>query len=503
MLFPSAHSAAVYATFGVALALYVLYCRPRRCKLRLPLGPKKRFFFGNLFDVPATFQWKVYKEWSEQLESDIIHLDLAGTPLIVLSSLETTESLLDKRSALYSDRPHLPMVMDLMGWDFTIGDEWRTHKRLLNKSFNITASRTYEPHELTVTRTLLQRLLDTPDDFLPHLRQMAGEFVMSMSYGIDVLPSNDPYIALARDAVHTFSVANTPGRYLVNQFPLLKHIPAWFPGAKFKRDPAEWRKLARGMIELPFSETKRQMQADTAQPSFTAESLRALAQDEGLYYQEHHVKATAGTIFFAGADTTVAALSTFILAMLANPEAQRIAQAEIDSVTEQTRLPTFEDRDSLPYIAALIKEVHRWEPVAPFALPRLLTTEDECRGYRLPAGSIILPNVWAILHDEPFKFKPERFLLPNGKPNPAVRDPLSAFGFGRRLCPGRHMAHSSLLIAITSILAAFNIEKAVDAEGRVVEPSYEYISGSICGPLPFECSITPRSEEAAALVRGG
>jgi hypothetical protein len=83
------------------------------------------------------------------------------------------------------------------------------------------------------------------------------------------------------------------------------------------------------------------------------------------------------------------------------------------------------------------------------------------------------------MYPEPFKFKPERFLLPNGKPNPAVRDPLSAFGFGRRLCPGRHMAHSSLLIAITSILAAFNIEKAVDVEGRVVEPSYEYISGSI------------------------
>jgi hypothetical protein len=67
MLFPNTHSAAVYATFGVALALYVLYCRPKRSKLRLPPGPKKRFFFGNLFDVPATFQWKVYKEWSEQL----------------------------------------------------------------------------------------------------------------------------------------------------------------------------------------------------------------------------------------------------------------------------------------------------------------------------------------------------------------------------------------------------------------------------------------------------
>jgi hypothetical protein len=94
--------------------------------------------------------------------------------------------------------------------------------------------------------------------------------------------------------------------------------------------------------------------------------LRALGQTEDLYYQEHHVKATAGTIFFAGADTTVAALSTFVLAMLANPEAQRTAQAEIDAVTGKTRLPTFEDHDSFPYVAALIKEVHRWEPVAPF-----------------------------------------------------------------------------------------------------------------------------------------
>ncbi|KAJ7874655.1 cytochrome P450 [Mycena leptocephala] len=486
----------------------MLYSRPRRSRLPLPPGPKKRFFFGNLLDVPATFQWKVYKEWSKQLDSDIFHLDLAGTPLIVLSSLEATEALLDKRSVLYSDRPHLPMVMDLMGWDYNIGDEWRVHRRLLNESFNVKASRTYEPNELTVTRTLLHRLLDTPDDFLPHLRQMAGELVMSMSYGIDVLPSNDPYITLARDALHTFSVANTPGRYLVNQFPLLKHIPVWFPGAKFKRQAAEWRKLALGMMELPFAETKRQMESDTAQPSFTADSLRALGQTEDLYYQEHHVKATAGTIFFAGADTTVAALSTFVLAMLANPEAQRTAQAEIDAVTGKTRLPTFEDRNSFPYVAALIKEVHRWEPVAPFALPRMLITEDEYRGYRLPAGSIIMPNVWAILHDEtmypePFKFKPERFLLPNGQPNPDVRDPLSAFGFGRRLCPGRHMAHSSLWITITSILAAFNIEKAVDAEGKVVEPSYEYLSGSISAPLPFECSIAPRSAVAAALVRGG
>ena len=71
-------------------------------------------------------------------------------------------------------------------------------------------------------------------------------------------------------------------------------------------------------------------------------------------------------MFIGGADTTVSGLETFILAMLANPEAQKKAQAEIDSVTGQKYLPTFDDRNSMPYVSALLKEALRWESVAPF-----------------------------------------------------------------------------------------------------------------------------------------
>lgn len=55
----------------------------------------------------------------------------------------------------------------------------------------------------------------------------------------------------------------------------------------------------------------------------------------------------------------------FILAMLLNPDVQARAQAEIDSVVGTMRLPVFEDRPSLLYIEAVLRETLRWHPPVP------------------------------------------------------------------------------------------------------------------------------------------
>jgi cytochrome P450 len=72
------------------------------------------------------------------------------------------------------------------------------------------------------------------------------------------------------------------------------------------------------------------------------------------------------------------------------------------------------------------------------------------------------PLVRAILHDpvrypEPDSFKPERFINPDGS---AREDPVLAtiFGFGKRLCPGRHLADAVMFIVIASFLSVFNIK---------------------------------------------
>lgn len=90
-----------------------------------------------------------------------------------------------------------------------------------------------------------------------------------------------------------------------------------------------------------------------------------------------------------------------------------------------------------------------------------------------------------MLHDEktfyePEEFIPERWLNKDGSLREEMRDAeLAAFGFGRRICPGRHLAATSIWIGIASVLTTFNLVKPVDKNGKVIEPTGEYISGLV------------------------
>ena len=66
-------------------------------------------------------------------------------------------------------------------------------------------------------------------------------------------------------------------------------------------------------------------------------------------------------------------------AMANNPDVQKRAQAELDAVVGPDRLPTMEDKPSLPYISALVKECLRWRSVVPLPPPHVTTEEDEDR----------------------------------------------------------------------------------------------------------------------------
>lgn len=51
--------------------------------------------------------------------------------------------------------------------------------------------------------------------------------------------------------------------------------------------------------------------------------------------------------------------------MVLFPDVQKAAQDELDSIVGTERLPESSDREQLPYVAALISELWRWQPVTP------------------------------------------------------------------------------------------------------------------------------------------
>ena len=72
--------------------------------------------------------------------------------------------------------------------------------------------------------------------------------------------------------------------------------------------------------------------------------------------------------------------------MAKNPDIQKKAQAEIDRVIGSHRLPNFEDRQYLPYIEAIYREVFRSRPPLRINIPHSLSEDDHYKGYYLPKG---------------------------------------------------------------------------------------------------------------------
>lgn len=88
---------------------------------------------------------------------------------------------------------------------------------------------------------------------------------------------------------------------------------------------------------------------------------------------------------------------TAIIALLLHPEAQHRAQADLDAVTGRVRLPTFEDRASLPYIDAICREAQRWQAVTPLSVYHTVSKDDVYEGMLIPKGVNVIPNAWYVL----------------------------------------------------------------------------------------------------------
>ncbi|KAJ7323905.1 cytochrome P450 [Mycena albidolilacea] len=450
----------------------------------LPPGPRGLPLIGNAHQLPLERQWLTFTDWAKSY-GEIVHVSAFGQPVVILNSSKAVSDLLERRSTMYSDRPQFAFVGNLVGYADSVpltpyGDRHREYRRLMSEVLGPRTVSQWRVLEEKHMREFLRDIVRTPEQFLHHIRRSLSPTV----HGYTVAREEDPMMLLAQQADHEFATAVLPGRYLCDVFPLLRFVPDWLAG--FKREAKRFRKTMERLQDEPYAMVKEQIAQGRAKPSFTSGLIERDANpsvDQELIYK-----------------WSVSAISSFFLAMGTHVDIQKKAQEELDRVVGRSRLPTFADQDKLPYVKAIISELHRWSPVGPLAVPHRCSQGDIYSGFCIPAGATVLANSWGILHDPalypaPEDFIPERFLaderLPKSYLNPDPRR--YAFGYGRRVCPGRDLADDILFLCVAMTLAVFDV-RCDDA--TVVE----YTSSIISHPMPFQCAITPRSREAELLV---
>jgi cytochrome P450 len=337
---------------------------------------------------------------------------------------------------------------------------------------------------------------------------LAAAIILQITYGYSIERKKaDPLVDMIEHAMEHLSLAFVPLSWLVDAVPAINHLPDGFPGTSYKQTAREWKAVNETAAELPYSFVRQQMAKGTHRPSYVSNLLQQTitnnANDPNLAPEdEEAIKWTAVSLYAAGSDSTVAILTSFILAMVMFPEVQRRAQEEIDRVVGSDRLPGFEDRKKLPYIDGIVKEAWRWNPVGPMGLTHK-SEEDIIYGdYIIPKGAYLLPSLWWFLHDpkdysDPHVYKPERYLAPLNEPDPSDL----AFGYGRRSCAGRFFADASVFITVVHLLAVFQISKAKNAQGKEIDAKLEAIPGMVNRPKKFDFKIAPRSPHHADLIR--
>lgn len=92
---------------------------------------------------------------------------------------------------------------------------------------------------------------------------------------------------------------------------------------------------------------------------------------------------------------TVSSLTSFYLAMCYAPDVQKKAQREIDLFADRKdRWPSIEERNSFPYVQALITEIYRWGLVAPLGIPHRLLEPLQYQTFTIPQDTTLLTNAW-------------------------------------------------------------------------------------------------------------
>ncbi|KAA0713546.1 Cytochrome P450 2G1 [Triplophysa tibetana] len=480
----------------ILVVLVLVIWRRRTSGRSLPPGPLALPLIGNLHVMDKHAPFKSFTKWSKTY-GPVMTVYLGPQRTVVLVGYETVKEALVDHAEDFASRAPIPFLCRVLkGYGLIIsnGERWQHLRR-----FTLTTLRDFgmgrkrmEEWIQEESRYFVQSFEETksaPVDIAFFVSRAVSNVICSLVFGQRFSYKDENFLHLLHIISKTVRFISSPWGQMYNVFPGLMELLPGKHHAMF-REIEDLKNFVIDKIK------EHEQDLDFQDPrDFIDCFLIRLKQEKNNPDTEFHTNnlwATVLNLFLAGTETTSTTIRYSLMLLIKHPHIQEEMQREIDRVIGQDRIPTMEDRKSLPFTDAVIHEVQRYLDIVPLSIPHYATHDISFRGYAIPKDTVIIPLLHSVLRDEghwesPWTFNPDHFLDANGnfKKSPAFM-PFSA---GKRSCVGESLARMELFLFIVSLLQKFSFTCPQGPDGLDLSPEH---SGFANMPRYYQLIASPR-----------
>ncbi|XP_063425287.1 cytochrome P450 2C25-like [Mytilus trossulus] len=478
----------ILLVFIFILSYIFLWKRSRRPS-DLPPGPTPLPVIGNLLSLFGVDILTKTRQLSQQY-GRMYSLSLGPYWAVFINDTSTLHEAFVKHADIFSGRPDVfffTKVQEGKGIAAASDPLWKAQR-----TFTINALR----HFGFGKRNMESKILEEVEFFIEvleskkgrpvnieiNVREAISNVICSIVFGKRFNYDDKIFQKLIKDLEELLSNPYLP---MVNWIPYL-HYVSYISDVLGTQKCIDLVKDLKAQLANIIEEHKRTFDEEDLRDFIDAYLLewKNHTRENDIQFSEDNLEGVVLDLFGAGTDTTASTILWAIIFLVNNPDVQEKLRNELTEVVGPNRQPLLDDRNNLPYCESVITETLRLGNIIPFSLPHTVTEDFVLNNYRIPKGSIVIPNINATLHEENTfpdsnNFDPSRFLDENGKLNKR-RDNVMSFSLGRRVCPGESLARMELFLFLTAIVTRYKILP----EGQL-PPNIEGELGMTYSPTPY------------------
>ncbi|XP_062375522.1 cytochrome P450 2F2-like [Sardina pilchardus] len=476
--------------FGSLLFLLLKIQRPNK----FPPGPRALPLLGNLLDFNLVNPLNDLQRLSDQY-GKVFSVYIGSRPAVILNGVEAIKEALVTRGVDFGGRPQDLMVNDVLKDKGLIlldyGHIWKEHRRfalmtLRNFGMGKQSMEDKILGELSYVISKLEKSVGKSLSPQTMFHNTSSNIIFTVLFGARYEHDDETLKIFIKLFTENARIANGPWAMIYDSVPLARSLP--LPFKKAFDNCATAKELCINLVE-----EHKKTRVPGEPRHFLDCYLDELEKkgDDRSSFEEARIIWNILDLHFAGTDTTSNTLLTAFLYLSTHTDIQDKCYQEIDEVLEGKDKVCFEDRHQMPYTQAVIHESLRVARTVPLSVFHRTTKDTELMDYRIPKGTLIIPNLASVLSEEgqwkfPHEFNPSNFLNEQGQlVKPEAFVPFSA---GPRMCLGEGLARMELFLIIVTLLRRFKFSWPEDAG----DPDFSLIFGVTMTPHPYSMMVTLR-----------